>query len=98
MALAQAADQQELEFRFVGMPLPGIKEADSSAAPPSASLRSALAEAGFLRGEDEAPEESWLLLDGALRSIASGAAARVIGENTSRCSLDELIKIGRAHV
>lgn len=95
VTLAQDRDQQDLAFRFVGIPLPGISETDSSPAPAPASLRLALEKAELLRQEEQTPEESWLLLDGALRSIASATTAEVIGQEGDGFTLADLIATGR---
>lgn len=95
MTMAQESHQQDLEFRFVASPLPSLNEADSSPTPPPATLRRALEQAELLRGEEETPEESWLLLDGALRAIASSAVNEIAGTDGAAFSLDALVADGR---
>src|SRR5690606_26636905 len=93
--LAQDRDQHDLAFRFVGIPLPGISEADSSPAPAPASLRLALEKAELRRQEEQTPEESWLLLDGALRSIASATTAEVLGQGGDGSTRSDMLAPGR---
>src|SRR5690625_17804 len=90
MALAQDNLQHDLEFRFVATPLPD-HQAEGAATPLPASLSAALGEAGLLRGEADTPEESWLLLDGALRSIAASAVAAVVESGTASFCLEDLV-------
>lgn len=95
VALAQAAEAAQLSFRFLSQPGLGVAELDSSPAPAPAALRRALEEAGLARAADAVPEESWLLLDGAARSLAFEAVVRTVGEARTGFALDGLIEAGR---
>jgi len=95
VALAQKPDRQELAFHFVGSSLPSIGETDSSPTLAPATLRSALQKAGLLRAKEDTPEESWLLLDGALRSIAAGTITSLLGAETDSFTLADLVAGGQ---
>ncbi|WP_366554983.1 SDR family NAD(P)-dependent oxidoreductase [Aquibaculum sediminis] len=95
VALSHAQDEGQLEFRFVARPELGASEIDSSATPTPTNLRGTLTEAGFARSEEATPEESWLLLDGAIRSLAFDALSEALGHSDAPFTLDDLMVAGR---
>lgn len=95
VALSREQDKEQLEFRFAARPGLDATEVDSSAAPAPSAVRRALQAAGLERTDEGQPEESWLLLDGASRSIAFEAIAAAVDQEEGGFTLEELVAAGR---